>query len=145
MASEQFILEMHKKLNPDSNIHDTEDLTGHEINVITGIIDDKHRITLSSHWIPDKVTVTLAVLRNVMTAASLNCYNRLKELKAKPAGDMTDGSGHFDPAAVIEWEESVAYYQSQLDAVKVIEEGLLDALRDATNVEGFYMRGVTTQ
>lgn len=142
MASEQFILEMHKKLHPGSDIHDTEDLTGHEMNVIAGIIDDKHSIAMSSHWIPDKVRVDLKTLRNVLTSATLGCHDKLNELYAQTVSSMDDGRGSIDPNEVQKWEAGVTYYQDQLDAIKIIEIGLLDVLREETNKDGFYMREV---
>ena len=142
MASDQFILEMHKKLHPDSDIHDTEDLTGHELSVIAGIVDDKHSIVLNSHWVPDKVRVDTGTLRNVLTSASLHCHNSLTKLNAQVVSDMTDGDGHIDPDAVTEWEDDIAYWQAQIDAITAIEHQLLEPLRLETNKEGFYMRGV---
>lgn len=143
MASEQFILEMHKKLHPGSDAHSIEGMTGAALVRINEIIDDKHSIRLGSKWISDRVTVDLKVLRNMMTSATLNCQDGLKKLNSQAVSDMSDGSGRIDPDMVTKWEDEVAYYQDQLDAVKVVEQ-LLETLRAATNKEGFYMQGVTT-
>ena len=144
MASEQFILEMYDKLQPDCerNIHSIDAMTGHEIAVIQGIIDDKHSVCLGSQWVPDTATVDLAVLRNVLTSASLNCHNMLEELYAKTIDAVTDGEGRIDSDAVTKWEESIAYYQAQLDAIKIMEDQMLEPLRAATHEKDFYMRGV---
>ncbi len=146
MVSEQFILEMYAKLHPDSDVPYMEDLTGAEVAEIIKIVDDKHSITLSSKWIPgpDRVTVDMRVLRNMMVSAGNHCYAGLKLLNAQTVGDMDDGHGRIDPDMVTKWEGEVAYYQDQLDAIKKIEQ-LLEALVTATNREGFYVQGVTPQ
>lgn len=143
MASEQFILEMHKKLHPHSNIHYHDDLTEADLDRINAIIDDKHSIRLGSKWISDSASVDLKTLRNVLVSASLGCHGKLEVLiNDLTAGDMADGHGHIDPEAVTKWEDDVAYYQDQLDAIKAIE-AFLETLQAATHTEDFYMQGVT--
>ena len=51
---------------------------------------------------------------------------------------MSDGNGRIDPGEAIKWEQSVAYYQAQLDTVEAITIQFLEPLREATHKEGFY-------
>jgi len=71
MASDQFVIEMHRKLHPRSKRNSYDELLPHHIDEVMDIVNKKHEIKIVSEAAGVEVTIDLNTLRNIMTQASL--------------------------------------------------------------------------
>ena len=142
MARDQFIVEMHDKLHPGSNVVDVDDLTGEGVEEIMAIIDDKHAVKISSGWHSNVVHVDLNVLKHVLTSAALSVEEEIEKQDKMSVGDLTDGDGKIEQQQIDEWEFTRNYFEEQRDAIKLMTLNIVEPLIAETSKPGFYMRGV---
>jgi len=138
MASEQFIIETHLKLNPRSKTKHYEDMTEKQKAVVLDLVAQKHSLTLTCNATGESVTLDLSVLRNVMTSASLAAMAGMKKQEDKSIRDIQNIGGGWDEEAMADWMINYRYYVEQKATVDKVE-ALLESLRDASCQEGFYV------
>jgi ABC-type lipoprotein release transport system permease subunit len=139
MASDQFIIEMHRKLHPRSKKTNCEELTGDQVNEILALVEKKHAITIGSDALGESITVDLNTMLNIMTSASLAATAGMRKQEEMKIGDIQNIGGGWDKEAMKDWMVNYQYYLEQKQAVDRIEEQILNALRDKTNEEDFYL------
>ena len=140
MASEQFVIEMHRKLHPKSRKNNFEALTGDNIYEVMEIIDRKSAIDIGPKEQAYGVTVDSHVLQHIMTNAM--CKARQEREKMLDQGvrnllniDNTD----IDKESLADWKENFKYWDDQVNAIELITKQVTDRLRDQTHEEGFYL------
>jgi len=141
MASDQFIIEMHEKLNPATTRHHIDDLTGGDIEEVLAIIDRKQAIDIGPKEQDYGVTVDSRVLGHIMTSAMNTARKEQQKMLDQGVRSLLNiENTDIDQESLVDWKENFKYWDDQVNAIELITKQVVETLRDQTHEKDFYLK-----